>query len=349
MRFLYIGELWEGSTCLERMLVLEQLGFDIVPFDTTPFLTAGTRIERSLAHRANIGRGILRLNVKLILLARDVHFDAVWIDKGVWIYPETVNVLRTRSEQRIAVHYTPDAQILEVHSRHFLQSIPIYDLVVTTKPFEIESYRAHHADDLLLVLQGYGRQFAPRVPAEGELSCFSSDVSFIGHCQSHYSARMKAVHRETKSIRIWGPRWPRYARFHAWARPLVRGDGIWGDRYPAALSCAKIALGLLSKRIPETTTTRTFEIPATGVFMLAERTPDHLALFDEGKEAQFFADDDELRDKIRFYLRHDAARIQIATAGRERCLKSGYSVEHQLRRVVSRLPKSLQKTIVSAS
>jgi len=118
----------------------------------------------------------------------------------------------------------------------------------------------------------------------------------------------------------------------------VRGEGVWGDRYPLALSCAKIALGLLSKRIPETTTTRTFEIPATGAFMLAERTPDHLELFEEGKEAHFFSDDDELRDKVRFYLHHDAARIQIASAGRERCLKSGYSVQHQLRRVVEKLP-----------
>jgi spore maturation protein CgeB len=337
VRILYIGQLWEGSTTVERMRVLEQWGFDILPFDTTPFASAGTRIERSLAHRANIGRGISHLNAKLMVLTKEARFDAVWIDKGVWIYPETVTILRARSERRIAVHYTPDPQILDNRSRHFLQSIPIYDLVVTTKPFEMESYRAHHANNPLLVLQGYGRQFVPRVPTESDLSCFSSDVCFIGRCESHYAARMKAVRRETKCVQIWGPRWPRYAQFHPWARPFVRGEGIWGDRYPSALSCAKIAVGLLSKRIPETTTTRTFEIPATGVFMLAERTPDHLDLFEEGKEAQFFADDDELRDKIRFYLRHDAARIQIAAAGRERCLKSAYSAEHQLRCVVEKL------------
>ncbi len=338
MRILYIGQLWEGGTCVERMRVLEQLGFDILPFDTTPFATAATRIERSLAQRANIGRGISHLNAKLMVLTKEARFDAVWIDKGVWIYPETVTTLRARSERRIAVHYTPDPQILDNRSRHFLQSIPIYDLLVTTKPFELERYRAHHANSILLVLQGYGRQFVPRVPTESDLSCFSSDVCFIGHCESHYAARMKAVHKETKCIQIWGPRWPRYAQFHPWARPLVRGEGIWGDRYPLALSCAKIAVGLLSKLVPETTTTRTFEIPAIGMFMLAERTPDHLELFEEGEEAQFFADDDELRDKIRFYLGHDAARIQIAAAGRERCLKSGYSVEHQLRRVVEKLP-----------
>src|SRR6266446_2248616 len=210
------------------MRILEQLGFDILPFDTTPFAAAATRFERSLASRANIGRGVSNLNAKLMVLAKDARFDVVWIDKGVWIYPETVTILRARSARRTAVHYTPDAQIFYNRSRYFLKSIPIYDLLVTTKPFEMESYRMHHANNLLLVLQGYGRQFTPRVPSKSDLSCFSSNVSFIGHCESHYVARMKIIHRETH-IQIWGPRWPRYARFHPWARPFVRGEGIWGD------------------------------------------------------------------------------------------------------------------------
>ena len=48
-------------------------------------------------------------------------------------------MLRAKSERRIAVHYTPDAQILENRSRHFVESIPLYDLLVTTKPFELDN------------------------------------------------------------------------------------------------------------------------------------------------------------------------------------------------------------------
>jgi spore maturation protein CgeB len=319
------------------MRALTRLGFNIVPFDTTPFAKFGTRIERSLAHRTDIGRVISRINAQLATTAREARFDAVWIDKGVGIHRETVAALRGRSERRIAVHYTPDAQILDNRSRHFLRSIPIYDFMVTTKPFEVDLYSAHGANETLLVLEGHGRQFAPRVPTQCDLSEFASDVSFIGHWQSHRAARLKAVSKETQRLQIWGSRWPRYAFFHSWARACVRGEGVWGDRYPIALSCTKIGLCLLSKRIPEITTTRTFEIPATGVFMLAERNPHHLTLFEEGKEAEFFGSDDELRDKIRFYLRHDVARIRIAAAGRERCLTSGYSQEHQLRKVIKRL------------
>jgi spore maturation protein CgeB len=101
------------------------------------------------------------------------------------------------------------------------------------------------------------------------------------------------------------------------------------------LASTKIALGFLSKRIPETTTTRTFEIPAMGVFMLAERTADHLALFSEGREAEFFGSDEELREKLLFYLDHESSRARIAAAGRERCLKSEYHARTQLRRVLA--------------
>ena len=129
----------------------------------------------------------------------------------------------------------------------------------------------------------------------------------------------------------------RYRSLHRWARPYVCGNGAWGLDYLKALSNAKIALGLLGKHIPETTTTRSFEIPAIGTFMLAERTDDHLALFEEGEEAEFFDNDDELKDKIRFYLANDSARNKIAAAGRERCIRSGYSSYNQLQKVLNKV------------
>jgi hypothetical protein len=337
LRLLYVGQLWEGSTTLGRMRALDRLGIESIGFDTTPFSLVGSRIERSLLYRAHVGRGIGALNRHLQAFAARNNFDAVWIDKGVWIWPDTLSALRSAARRRLAVHYTPDAQLLSNRSRYFDGCIPLYDLLVTTKPFELDCYYDAGARDTLLVLQGYGRQFTPGDGSPWSGSELRSEVCFIGHCQHHYTTCIRAASTVAAGLRVWGPRWPRYAWIHAWARPIVQGDGLWGERYPAALRSTKIALGLLSKFIPETTTTRTFEIPATGVFMLAERNPDHLALFEEAQEAEFFASEEELKDKIRFYLANDGARTRIAAAGRERCVKSGYSDGHQLRRVLARM------------
>jgi spore maturation protein CgeB len=206
-----------------------------------------------------------------------------------------------------------------------------------TKPFEVELYKAAEAAQVVLVLQGYDDRFVPIVPTSEERASLGSDVCFVGHCESHYAERLNMARRVAARLRIWGPRWKRYRWFHPWAWNYVAGDGIWGKQYPLTLASTKIALGLLSKQIPETTTTRTFEIPAMSVFMLAERTDDHLALFSEGVEADFFSGDEELRDKLDFYLKHESLRDKIASAGRERCLRSGYHSRDQLKQVLQQV------------
>src|SRR5262245_23702916 len=169
---------------------------------------------------------------------------------------------------------------------------------------------------------------------KSERIAYESDVCFVGHTQPHYAERLRRLSKLDVRLRIWGDAWPRYAEKHRWAKPFVAA-GLWGDSYPLALASTKIGLGLLGKHIPETSTTRSFEIPATGTFLLAERTALHQELFEEGKEAEFFSSDDEMIDKTRFYLKNQEARQRIAAAGRLRCERSGYSCTDLLRNIIN--------------
>ena len=99
----------------------------------------------------------------------------------------------------------------------------------------------------------------------------------------------------------------------------------------------KIALGLLSHANRDRHTSRSFEIPACGGFMLAERTAEHQHFFAEDREAVYFDTFDEMMDKIRYYLRDDAARTRIAAAGHRRCLESGYRYVDRARELLRRL------------
>ncbi len=333
MRIFYVGKLWRGTTSLARMETLNDLGHEAVPFDISVFESNASRLVQSIAWRLYAGPMVSAINRALWREAQNLQgIDLIWVDKGVWIYPETLQELKQKTGA-MAIHYTPDSQFWVQRSRYFVAGIPFYDLLVTTKEWEVDAYKRAGAKRVHLTYQGYDSRFYPRTVSEPERSQYDSDVCFIGHTQPHYAERLKVLSTLGIKLRIWGDQWPAYAKRHSWARGLV-SSGLWGESYPTALACAKIGLGLLGKHIPETSTTRSFEIPATGTFLLAERTELHQQLFEEGKEAEFFSSDDEMIDKAKYYLAHDEARRRIAAAGRARCERSGYSSVELLRRVL---------------
>ena len=77
--------------------------------------------------------------------------------------------------------------------------------------------------------------------------------------------------------------------------------------------------------------------------MLGERTLEHISLFNEGTEAEFFDSNEEMLLKIKYYLTNEAMRIKIAKAGRLRCLTSGYGNEHLVNFIVGILNNNISK------
>lgn len=335
---LYVGSLREGDNGPDRAAVFETAGYSIVHADRFPYIMSGTRLERSMAARLNIGRSVNKFNQMLLKLAKNVNFDSVFVDKGVWLWADTLRELKNAARCGIAIHYTPDSQFLENKSRHFCDCLPEYDLCVTTKPFELEHYHKGGARQVVLIQQGYGKRLKP-VPKQEIATQFRSEVAFIGHCQPAY-ARLLANLSKSVPLAIWGPNWIGYSKHNKWAKECVRGPGLYGSSYAQALSGTKIGIGLLSKRIPETTTTRTFEIPACGTMLLAERTADHQALYDEDREAVFFDSTEELCDKAQYYLHNDASRKKIAAAGYRRSISDGYRVDQQFGAILEWLKKA---------
>lgn len=329
MRILYIGQLAAGGTCLDRMRSLRRLGHEVTGFDVSPFQSR-FRLIRSMQWRVKPRVLLRRLNASIRrTVDRGDRFDLLWIDKGVWIFPETVEHARCRCGGR-ALHFTPDAQFLSNRSNHFFDAVPLYDHLVTTKTFEVDLYRSAGARNVILSQQSYCPVRYARPVARDE---FRSGVGFIGHYEPEYGRHVSAIGVEV-GVQVWGGGWHRASTRRRVPSEVVRGDGLWEADYVDALTSFKIGLGLLSKYIPEQHTTRTFEIPAAGTFLLAERTPEHEEFFEEGHEAEFFGSLEEMISKARFYLENEVLRRRIAERGRERCRRSGYDTDSVLSKVL---------------
>ena len=141
--------------------------------------------------------------------------------------------------------------------------------------------------------------FPERAASDAEAEAFSSDVVFVGTADADRLPYLNALLSIPRlRLALYGSDWDgqpdRYRRH-------VRGLAL-GRAYRLALGGAKIALGLLRSANRDRHTMRSFEIPACGAFMCAERTDEHEELFRERIEAVFFSDPDELRSQVTRYL-----------------------------------------------
>jgi hypothetical protein len=163
----------------------------------------------------------------------------------------------------------------------------------------------------------------------------ASELLFIGHSEPTTGRMINTLQQAGLPVRVWGKGW-RLAwnlRDRREIRPIPNQD------YAKAIALAKVSLCFLSKLNRNECCGRTFEIPAIGGFLLAERTLEQTSYFAAEREAVFFGSEQELLRKARHFLEFDTERETIARAGHDRCLRSAYTykdrVEVELQELLS--------------
>ena len=320
MRVVYVGQLWQGGTCRARADVLRERGWEVIPFDITAYQNAGGRVMRSLQHRLLTGPAVWRLNQDILSFVKGHgKVDVMWVDKGTWVHTSTLERVKDMS-RAVLVHYTPDPAFTVHTSRHFRNGVQFYDFCITTKRYELDAYQRADAKRVVFTWQGIDDRFM-QCPQCNEIEgSHRSGIVFIGHREKHYQRVLGEIARRDHDLNIWGQGWEKLSTQQTAPAHCVKGGPVWDKEYVRALASARIGIGLLSKYCPDQFTTRSFEVPAAGTLLIAERTAEHQALFEEGKEAEFFSSPEELNDKIAFYLRNEAARVEIARRGRQKVL-----------------------------
>ena len=81
-----------------------------------------------------------------------------------------------------------------------------------------------------------------------------------------------------------------------------------------------VNLNITSCQMPGAVNQRVFDIPASGSFILSDNQDDLNELFEPGKEAITYNDNNELKDLVKYYTVNSAARGHIVEAAQKRIL-----------------------------
>jgi hypothetical protein len=341
MNILYVGELNYGSTARMRMEYLQQLGHCVEGIDTC-FHLEPDFITRNLARifwRLGWPLDLTNLNKRLIGRVLLLRPEIVWVDKGLYIRRDTLAVLKRRLPSLRLIHYNPDDPFGHggrAGWRRFIHTIPEYDVHFVPRKENIQEYEQRGCKRVIhnIPTRGFDPDIHKPYPADDaikrDLAC---DLGFLGGYEKERAASLLRLGEAGHQVRLMVD-WPE----SYWHKNFLRAPyQVRGKNYAKAISSFKIGLGFLRKSNRDQHTSRSIEIPACGTFMLAERTEEHLMLFEEGKEAEFFSSDEEMIDKVRFYLANDTIREAIARAGHKRCLRSGYDYTSRMRQMLEQV------------
>jgi hypothetical protein len=339
LTILYAAGLSPNDSSLYRLWALERQGHRVLALNAFEFEPRHPLL-RKVVHRAQMGTWVSRLNREVLAMAERERPDIFWADKLLALRPETLEKLRRMGV--MSVSYMID-NVFGMRGdpgwRLYLKDLPHFDLHVVQRDKNVIEYRENGARDVLKIQTAYEPTIHFPPPEGWSDKDRDRGVSFIG---TPYDDRAQFL------TRLWqefgfpvvvsgGLVWKKALGPEATAA-LYRGHGeLFRKDYREGIWRSKINLSFLTHANQDEFVHKSFEIAACEGFLLAERSPGHLARFVEDEEAVFFEGIDECVAKIRRYLPDEAARARIAAAGWRRAQSSGYHNDAQVVAIVARL------------
>jgi len=326
---LFIGADWWGSDSRALAVAFRKLGHAVVEVNGENYYPIHwTSTPLRILRRSCEGLFARDFNRAIRQHSANRAIDFILVFKGKFVRPGT---LREARGCGLPVYcFYPDVSFLD-HGPGIWACLPHYDCVFTTKTFHVDDPQVGaRVMDLRLVSHGFDPDVHRplRLSRHGQ-AAYTCDVSFVGCWSPKKQQILNGLLDQCAGIdlRVWGPGW---ARATGPVRERWQGRGGYGDELSAIYCSSRINLALLSEpgggtSVGDQVTARTWQIPASGSFMLHEETAELERYFNPGTETGTFRSPEELAARVREFLEDEAARHQIAAAGYRRCVEQGYT------------------------
>lgn len=312
---------WQTGAGLAEGLRL--LGWDVAEVSSLDPLMRTRRLDLRIAGRLLNPAMRGSHNRDILAATRAVQPHVFLTAKGNYIAAATLKELRR--QDIFTVNFYPDRDF--DHHGLLLDSLDQFDLVATTKSYQVPWLTKRlGADRVAMIHHGYVPAVHRRRTPTGVAPQYLWDICFIGNASPDKLAWLEPIARRfgDRRIIVVGNGWARLAAGTAVA-PFVFGGPLHGDLFARATEHSRVNIAVHHgpggpDGWADEVSTRTFEIPGCGGFMLHIDNAEVRTLFEPGFEMDVFASPAELTDKIDHHLANDDARRAIADAGHARAV-----------------------------
>jgi hypothetical protein len=218
-----------------------------------------------------------------------------------------------------------------------LKSAPYFDLVLSCcdiLPLFEDKYKPRR---FLETFPAYNPKTVKKIEfVDSEIDKYGYDIVFIGSVAKMHSNRWDILELLSKTYDdfvFFGygieqvP--PQYTFVNKYK------GAIWTDEYVKVINGSKIILNLFLdhySKVKSGVNLRTVEIPACQAFELSQHVPGIKVFFEIGKDMETFKDNNELIEKIDYFLKNDNERNIIAKSGYKKAVK--FTFENQVKKIL---------------
>ncbi len=343
MKILIYGECGDygtGAWCYAQTLI--QMGHDVQWFH--PY----TGVEKYLHslfwkvirkfNQRNILKKHLEYHNKLFIEKAHVHQpEIIIILKGLFIPGHTIVELKKMGAWVVNINHD-DFFSLNPNNRSEVQlnAIPFYHHIFTTREVNVKELLPYNKNTTFFPFAYYPKIHRIIDLPESESNFWRNDVLFVGTWEKERAKLLeKLVIEVPADYAIYGTQWQKVSKSSP-LYPYLKFKPLIGDEMAIAIRYAKMSLGFLRKENRDDYTQRTFEIPACGGLLLAERTDRHKEFYREGVEAVFFdaGSEKDLIEQVKGLLHSSGKCEEIKKAGYERLLTDGHTYKHRLTKLI---------------
>jgi spore maturation protein CgeB len=257
-----------------------------------------TRLRLTTIHR--------KIQKLLIIEVQDQVFDLIWVFKGMEIQPKTLSELKKHTKRLI--NFNPDNPFIfsgkGSGNKNVTQGISLYDEHFTYDHEVKNKIDKEFGIKCTLIPFSFDQEIS--IDEEIHLMQDIPAVCFVGNPDGYRAEILKVILESGFPLHVYGNDWDKYIK-----HPNLTNHGpIYQKEYYEILRKYRVQLNIMRVHNLDSHNMRSMEIPGCAGLMLAPKTKDHLAFFEEGKEAYFYENSDQLISKVKIILALEDSVVQ---------------------------------------